>query len=122
MKSLRVLIIEDDARIVELIAELLVEHGHTICASATTQSDAVYAASHSRPDLIIVDVELRDGNGIDAVAEIVKSSPVPHVFMTGGGRDARMSGAVVIQKPFRAQAFFNALRQVLTVADPALVL
>ena len=35
------------------------------------------------PDLMIVDVRLRDGSGISAVEEILTAGWIPHVFVSG---------------------------------------
>jgi DNA-binding response OmpR family regulator len=64
MKALRVLIVEDDALIGILLAEMLAEMGHVVCAIETTDADAVTAAVRCRPDLIIADVQLGDGSGV----------------------------------------------------------
>ena len=49
MKALRVLVIEDDALIAMLLAELLAGMGHDVCATAATEAEAVIAAARSKP-------------------------------------------------------------------------
>src|SRR5437764_14937680 len=61
MKALRVLVIEDDALIAILLAELLASVGHDVCAAAATAAEAVNAATRYAPDLMIVDVRLGPG-------------------------------------------------------------
>ena len=41
MKALRVLVIQDDALIAILLAELLASMGHDVCATAATAAEAV---------------------------------------------------------------------------------
>lgn len=84
MTRLRILLVEDDAVISALLAELLTGVGHAICGTATTETEAVAAALRHAPDLMIVDVRLRDGNGVSAVETILRRSAMPHVFITGG--------------------------------------
>ena len=82
MQALRVLVIEDDALIALLLAEVLSELGHGVCATAATPAEALAAAHEQRPDFLLSDVKLRDGSGIDAVEEILRDGPVPHMFMS----------------------------------------
>ena len=103
MKPLRILIVEDEPAIAGLLTEVLEEMGHAICAIVATQADAVAAAARDRPDLMVVDAQLREGNGVAAVADILRAGFIPHVFATGGALGHRQfgPGTVVIQKPFR---------------------
>ncbi len=103
MKSLNVLVVEDEALIGMLLADALVAMGHDVCAVVATETDAVAAAARCGPDLMIVDARLRDGSGISAVEEILRTGWVPHVFVSGETSriHALRPGAVVIQKPFR---------------------
>jgi CheY-like chemotaxis protein len=111
MRSLRVLIVEDDALIGLLLTELLVEMGHVVCQTATTEAEAIGAAHRQRPDLIIADGRLRSGDGVSAVTEILRQGPVPHIFVSGdpAGIVARRPNAIVLRKPFRQSAFANAI-------------
>src|SRR2546423_15643612 len=83
MKALRVLVIEDDALIAMLLAELLACMGHDVCATAATEAEAVSAAARSRPDLMIVDAGLGRGNGVVAGADIIRAGPFLTVVIDG---------------------------------------
>jgi FixJ family two-component response regulator len=53
---------------------------------------------------MIVDARLRDGSGVTAVEEILRTGWIPHVFISGAATStiqALRPGAIVIQKPFR---------------------
>ena len=65
-----------------LLAELLAEMGHEVCAVETTEAGAVAAALRHAPDLMIVDVQLDEGNGISAVGEAIRSKFIPHRFVS----------------------------------------
>ena len=67
MRALRVLVVEDNAIIGMLLAEVLAGMGHDVCAIEATEADAVTAAARCRPDLMIVDVQLGDGSGAFAI-------------------------------------------------------
>jgi DNA-binding response OmpR family regulator len=112
MKALRILVMEDNAVIGMLLAEMLAEMGHDVCAIETTVADAVTAAVRCKPNLLIVDVRLGDGSGISAVEEICRTEPIPHLFVSGdtSGVKALRPDAVVIQKPFRESDLARAIQ------------
>jgi DNA-binding NtrC family response regulator len=121
LSALRVLVVEDDAMIGMLLAEMLAGMGHKVCAIEATEADAVTAAARCRPDLMIVDVRLGDGSGIDAVTEIHRTGPVPHVFVSGDitAVKALRPNAVIIQKPYRESDLARVIRRALDA--PAIV-
>jgi two-component system, response regulator PdtaR len=82
MDALRVLVVEDDALITMLLAEVLAAMGHEVCATAATEADAVTAASRHKPDLMIIDAGLGRGSGVSAVEQILRAGPLAHVFMS----------------------------------------
>jgi two-component system, response regulator PdtaR len=111
MKALRVLVIEDDALIAMLLAELLAGMGHAVCATAATEAEAVIAATRHKPDLMIVDAGLSPGSGVSAVEEILRAGPVAHVFISGDAArvQTRRPDAVVVRKPFRQAELARAI-------------
>jgi CheY-like chemotaxis protein len=117
MKPLRVLIVEDEAVIAMLLAEVLAGMGHFVSAIATTEAEALEAAGQSRPDLMIVDARLRTGSGVSAVAQILLTGFVPHVFVTGDTLKPQVlsPAAVVLQKPFLESHLVKAILQALDV-------
>jgi len=119
VKALRVLIVEDDALIGIYLADLLVAMGYDVCAIEATEADAVTAAVHHRPDLMIVDMHLRAGSGIAAVEQIVSTSPLPFVFISGdmSSAESLRPGSVVIRKPFRESDLARAIQRALGHAD-----
>jgi two-component system, response regulator PdtaR len=116
--ALRVLVVDDDVLIGNLLAEVLVGMGHAVCAIAATEDDAVAAAARCRPDLMIVDGRLRDGSGVGAVEKILRFGPVPHVFLSGDVSRVRAlrPGAVVVQKPFGISDLARAIQRALEKA------
>jgi DNA-binding response OmpR family regulator len=115
MKALRVLVVEDDTMIGMLLADVLAEMGHDVCAIEATEADAVAAAVRCKPDLMIVDARLGDGSGVSAVEEILRAGFVPHVFVSGetSSVQALRPDAVVIQKPFREPDLARAIQRAL---------
>lgn len=120
-KELRVLVMEDNAIIGMLYADLLAEMGHMVCAIEATKQGAVAAAAQYNPDFMIVDVALTDGSGLSAVHEILRGGFIPHVFVSGDAASllAAKPDAIVLQKPFLDQDLVRAIQRALTEADPA---
>lgn len=119
MKSLQILVVEDDSLIAMLLAETLAEMGHGVCGVEATESGAAQAALRCRPDLIIADAQLSEGNGVSAVDKILGTGFVPHLFISGDIKKvlAQKPGAVAIAKPFREPELVQAIHRALAVAD-----
>ena len=117
MVAIRILIAEDDFLIAMFLEELLVAMGHQVCAVVADQAATVAAAMEHVPDLMIVDEGLREGSGIEAVAEILETRFVPHIFATGNCSRvlAQCPDAIVLQKPYTANALTRAIEQALQI-------
>jgi CheY-like chemotaxis protein len=115
MEALNILVVEDDAMIGELLAEVIVELGHMVCAIVATEIGAVAAAAWHKPDLMIVDAQLGYGSGIAAVETILRDGPVPHLFVSGNIAKvlALRPWAVALQKPYTEAALLVAMKRAL---------
>ncbi|HEY4995605.1 MAG TPA: response regulator, partial [Aestuariivirga sp.] len=120
MSGLRVLVVEDNAIIAMLYADLLEEFGHVVCAIETTEAGAVATAARCKPDLMIVDVSLSEGSGMSAVEQILRGGFVPHVFISGDATSvlAIRPDAIVLQKPFVATDLTHAMQRAFIEAQP----
>ncbi len=121
MKALRVLIIEDEALIAMLFEDVLVEMGHEVCASVNSEAGAIAAAGKFQPELIISDIRLRDGSGINAMNTILQKGFVSHLFVSGDTLDCNTlnPAAGFLQKPFNEGQLMKAIKH---AVDPANVL
>ena len=70
----KVLIVDDDAEIVELIADVLVRDGRFEVKTAASGYDAGVATQQFRPDLILLDYMLPDVNG-NVVCHTIRENP-----------------------------------------------
>jgi two-component system, response regulator PdtaR len=119
MKSLKILLVEDDQELSELYARMLEKLGHYIIASVTTGETALQLAPHLIPDLIVTDVFLAGGiNGI-ALANTVKSRfGIPSVIISGEAMaclldlEESVGRHVFLRKPFSS----NQLAEVISKA------
>ncbi|MGD0102680.1 MAG: response regulator [Rhodopila sp.] len=117
MTALSVLVVEDDAMIGLLLAEILGEMGYNVCAIAATEEAAVADAARCKPGLMIVDEHLREGTGVSAVKRILLNGPVPCVFISGAPIHLARPGQGVLQKPFLEEDLVRAIRYVVGGAD-----
>jgi CheY-like chemotaxis protein len=109
MKPLHILVVEDDAMIGAVLAEMLAGLGYEIGPIQRTEEGAVAAAALRRPDLMIVDLRLAEGTGVTAVERITRAGPIPHVFMSGIGPFAAINSEVLLTKPFREADLIRAI-------------
>jgi len=80
--SATILVVDDDARIRDLLCSSLKGEGFVVVEAGT--SDEVYAQLDEHPvDLITMDVLLDKENGLDLVRDIRKLSEIPIILVTG---------------------------------------
>jgi two-component system, response regulator PdtaR len=117
MAALSVLVVEDDAMIGLLLAEMLSEMGYDVCAIAATEEDAVAQALRHKPGLMIVDEQLLEGTGLSAAKRILRVRSIPCVFISGAPLHQKRPGATVLQKPFLEEDLVRAIQYVVGNAD-----
>ena len=112
----RVLVVDDEVNIAELIAMALRYEGWTVDV-AHTGSKAVTAAKAERPDVVVLDWMLPDFDGLEVLRRIRAAEPaVPVLFLTA--RDAvedRVAGLTAggddyVTKPFSLEELVARLR------------
>jgi DNA-binding NarL/FixJ family response regulator len=91
--AVQVWLVDDNDELRGLIAELLSAHGGIDCARHFSCPDALLSTLASRPgpDVILLDVQMRDRNGLDAVRPIKSLNRSTRVLMftTANNRDWR---------------------------------
>jgi two-component system, NarL family, response regulator DevR len=82
MTSTRIMIVDDHDVVREgLIALLKRREGFDIVGQASTVQEAIAEAARTTPDVIVMDVRLPDGSGIEACRSIRESRPETKVLM-----------------------------------------
>jgi DNA-binding response OmpR family regulator len=112
-----ILIIDDDPDLRELLAEQLQLHEEFDAASAATAAEGIRIAKDTRPDLILLDVDLPDMNGREACRLLRRSGVVAPVIMVtaaSGESDTILgldSGASdYVTKPFKFNLLLARIR------------
>ena len=115
----KVLVVDDEPNIRELVQVALNFHGFAVTTSATGE-DALQLAEAYRPDLIVLDVLLPDIDGFEVCRRLRSvANDVPVIFLTA--RDATadtvtgltIGGDDYITKPFSVEAMIARVRAVL---------
>lgn len=82
MSQIRVLLADDHALVLAGIRALVEEiEGTRIVAEANNGRDAVALARQHKPDLVIMDISMRELNGIEATAQIKAEMPSSRVLI-----------------------------------------
>src|SRR5262249_16281677 len=117
----RILIVDDDRSIRELLSMHLEERGFGV-VSAATGAEGFRMASESAPAAIVLDMRLPDASGIDLIPELKKRAAEAPVLMITAHHDMattilpRKPGALhSSHKPIDIQAFDVALDRALEV-------
>lgn len=114
----KVLLIEDDPAIVENLSAFLKEEGFEVTA-VDGQDKAMEQIEARRPELILLDVTLAQGNGYSACTAIKTRYDIPVIFLTALGDEFSvvtgldMGADDYISKPFRPRELVSRMRSVL---------
>jgi two-component system KDP operon response regulator KdpE len=76
-----ILVVEDEPEIRRLLRSVLGAEGHKVVESATARRGSIDAATH-KPDLVIIDLGLPDGDGIGVIRAVRKWSPTPILVLS----------------------------------------
>jgi two-component system response regulator DevR len=97
VQTVRVLLVDDHEVIrVGLRTVLAQNQGITVVGEAGTMADAILQAQKFKPDVVLMDVRLPDGSGVDACREILGALPDTRViFLTSYADDDSVLAAVL---------------------------
>jgi len=82
--GLRILLVDDHQDTCAALEKLLVHRGHLV-ATAHSMRSAIEAAGANRFDLLISDIALSDGSGIDLMTQLRRICGIPGIAMSGFG-------------------------------------
>ncbi len=100
-----ILIIEDEAAIRRFVRPTLEAHDYTLL-EAETAAQGLQLASQHRPDAILLDLGLPDGDGLDVLTKLRQWSRAPVVIISARDREADKIAALdagaddYLTKPF----------------------
>jgi CheY-like chemotaxis protein len=98
-----VFLVEDEAMIRMMVAEMLEDLGYVVVAEASDIESAVPLAQSARFDVAILDVNV-NGKVVTPVAQAIEARRLPFVFVTGYGVQGipeEFRDRPALQKPFQ---------------------
>jgi two-component system response regulator RegX3 len=114
----RILVVEDEESISEPFAEALRRAGFEPLVTGTA-AGALELAESARPDLVMLDLALPDGDGRDVCRELRRHSDVPIMMLTARGTEMdkivglELGADDYVVKPFSAAEVISRIRAVL---------
>lgn len=121
---IRVLLADDDANTRELFTDLLDKLGHVVVAAVSTGAESITEAAQHLPDVVLLDVHMPDGSGIEAARAISRENPGIAVILFTGDEtvqlsqsDAEETSAIAfLQKPTPPRVLDTQIRLAVTRA------
>lgn len=90
-KHIRVLIIDDHVMIRAALQMFLgSQSGITVVGEGSGPHDALVVATREQPDIILLDLDLGEANGLDLLPDLYIAAPDAHVIVLTGVRDVQM--------------------------------
>lgn len=117
----RLLVIEDNAALLPVIAELLTASGHTV-RTARNGAEGLAQFRLERPDVVITDIVMPEQDGVGVLLELRKLRPRPKIIAMSGGTvrssqylqmAAGLGARRILEKPFSNAALLQAIDEVL---------
>jgi CheY-like chemotaxis protein len=122
MKLLSILVVDDHAEILKLLRIWLEARGHQVtCVSSGNRALKLFDARSF--DLVVTDVLMPDGGGIELIAQLKRTYPLVRILaITGGGPHVTSSTCLhfahrvgvhaLLLKPFKEAQLSTAIRQI----------
>ena len=118
--TLRILIADDEPLARARLRALVEELGHEVCAEAGDGTGAEQALTRARPDAVLLDIQMPDGDGLTLAQRMETSHPdVPVVLVTAHAEHAvaAFDAAVTdyVLKPVRRERLGKALEKAVSL-------
>ncbi len=123
-----ILVVDDDAQVLEVVSEMLKLEGHAVTAvSNGLQATAEFHSSHF--DLVITDLIMPEREGLETISEMRRTtSTVPIIAISGGGRigpadylasAAQLGANATLAKPFKRKELVSTVSELLGTSGAA---
>ncbi len=121
--SKKILIADDDPHILEVVTFALEKASMTTCA-ASDGKQAIETFRGAHPDLIVLDVNMPEMDGLDVCKEIRKASDVPILFLSSRDEEIdrilglEIGGDDYLTKPFSPRELVARVKAILKRSSP----
>jgi DNA-binding response OmpR family regulator len=119
----KILVVDDKANVRQLLREYLVEQGFEVVV-ATNGREALYAARHETPDVILLDIMMPEMDGYEFLKQYRRERAVPVIIITAREEETdavlglELGADDYVIKPFRMREMVARIRAVLRRAEP----
>jgi PAS domain S-box-containing protein len=119
-RGLRVLVVEDNADTLRILARLLSGRGHRVATAADVASALAAVASEGPFDLVVSDIGLPDGSGLDLMPRLRARGPIRGIALSGYGMedDLRRSREAGFDVHLIKPVDFAKLEEIIRTLDP----
>ena len=119
----RILYLDDDMQLAELLVQQLAQMGHSMQTCSTAQEALrVFNDSPEVFDLVLTDMSMPGGSGLEFAQQVLKGRPDARVVIASGCEDPNWAGfarsvgvEAVLLKPLRLQEFADAIGRLLSL-------
>jgi DNA-binding NarL/FixJ family response regulator len=87
--ALRVMVVDDHPMWREGVARDLTEAGFNVVATAADGKDAISRFPAARPDVLVLDLQIPEPNGVAVTAEVVRQNPAVRVLILSASGEQR---------------------------------
>jgi len=120
-----ILVIEDEENLRKIIRSVLESEQYNVISAETAREGIdLFRVDRNIIDLVILDVNLPDADGLMVLEEILKIDPRQKVVLTSGfdveqavQRGLQMGARGFLRKPFNAQELLETVRNIITMPD-----
>jgi len=117
----KILIVDDAAFIRTMVKDILAPRGFEIVGEATNGNEAVQKYMELKPDLVTMDITMREKDGLEAAREILQKDPNARIIMvTALGQEQLLVESFKIGvkdfvvKPFEPERILSAVEKALS--------
>jgi CheY-like chemotaxis protein len=126
LQGIRVLVLDDEREVLELVTTLLAGEGADVLAAATIEEAMLLV--RQRPDIIVSDLEMPDGGGLSFIRRlrwrpIEHGGTTPAIALTGHRTVVDQTRALLagfqihLGKPARVDALVRAIQSLVRPSD-----
>ena len=116
---MKILIVDDNIAIQEILAEILTVDGYDI-DKAGTVTEAIEKLDSARPDAILLDTQVGGRSGLEVLDALPEDTDVRAILLTKNKEQVPKDNNIVsgyIQKPFKSSDVMNSIRKLAVEMD-----
>ena len=116
----RILVVDDATFIRTMVKDILVPRGYEIAGEATNGNEAMFQYEKLKPELVTMDITMKEKYGLEAARDILKKYPEARIIMvTALGQEKMLVDSIklgvkdFVVKPFEAERIISAVEKAL---------